>query len=146
MSLIRWEPIRNFENLFDRYTRTLGAPLSNDLDLITTGDWAPRIDICEGDTELIINAEIPDVKKEDVKVSVDEGVLTIQGEKKQEKEDLNKRYYRTERYYGKFMRSFTLPNNVDESHINASFKNGMLSLHIPKTGEVKHQAIEVKLD
>jgi len=124
MSLIRWEPIRNFENLFDRYTRTLGAPLSNDLDLITTGDWAPRIDICEGDTELIINAEIPDVKKE----------------------DLNKRYYRTERYYGKFMRSFTLPNNVDESHINASFKNGMLSLHIPKTGEVKHQAIEVKLD
>jgi HSP20 family protein len=93
----------------------------------------------------VIKAEIPEVKKEDVKVTVDNSILTIRGERKQEKEEKDKKYHRIERYYGSFTRSFTLPDNVDESKIEASFKDGMLNLQIPKTEEVKPKAIEVKV-
>ncbi|MHB1581874.1 MAG: Hsp20/alpha crystallin family protein, partial [Acidithiobacillus sp.] len=91
-------------------------------------------------------AEIPEVKKEDVKVSVDNGVLTIQGERKQEKEEKGKKFHRVERYYGSFVRSFTLPDNVDETKIKATFKDGMLNLQVPKSTETKHKAIEVKVE
>ena len=86
------------------------------------------------------------MKKDDVKVSVDNGVLTLKGERKQEKEEKGKKFHRVERYYGSFTRSFTLPDNVDETKIKASFKDGMLSLQIPKTAESKPKAIEVKVD
>ena len=146
MSLTRWEPMRNFENLFDRYSRSLGMPLMGELDSLTTSDWLPRVDISENDKELVIDVEIPDVKRDDVKVSVEDGILTIQGDKKQEREESGRKFFRSERYYGKFLRSFSLPDNVDEKKIHASFKNGMLNLSIPKTGEPKHKAIEIKLD
>jgi HSP20 family protein len=113
---------------------------------MTTGDWSPRVDISETDNEFVIKAEIPEVTKEDVKVSVDNGVLTIQGERKQEKEEKGKRFHRVERYYGSFVRSFTLPDNIDETKVKASFKDGMLNLQIPKTAETKPKAIEVKVE
>ena len=106
---------------------------------------APRVDIAETDKEFSIKAEIPEVKKEDVKVTVDNGVLTIRGERKQEKEEKDKKFHRVERFYGSFMRSFTLPDNVDESKIEASFKDGMLNLTIPKTEATKPKAIDVKI-
>jgi HSP20 family protein len=112
---------------------------------MATGDWAPRVDIAETDKEFSIKAEIPDVKKEDVKVLVDNGILTIKGERKQEKEEKGKKFHRVERFYGSFTRSFTLPDNVDESKIEASFKDGMLNLTIPKTAETKPKAIDVKI-
>lgn len=146
MSLVRWEPLREFETLFDRFPKALSWPFQREQDLMPGGDWVPRVDIAEDDSELSIKAEIPDVQKEDVKVSVENGVITIQGEKKHEDEEKNKKYHRVERFYGKFTRSFTLPGNVDENNIHASFKNGILNLKIPKIAEEKQKAIEVNVE
>lgn len=128
--------------MFDRYTKAVGWPLKGSQEVVATGDWAPRVDIAETDKEFVIKAEIPEVQKEDVKVTVDSGVLTIRGERKKEKD---KKFHRIERYYGSFVRSFTLPDNIDESKIEATFKDGMLNLQIPKTEETKPKAIEVKV-
>jgi HSP20 family protein len=103
------------------------------------------VDISETDKEFTIKAEIPDVKKDDVKVSIDKGVLTIKGEKKLEKEEKGKKFHRVECQYGSFTRSFTLPDNVDESAIKASFKDGVLNVQIQKAEKVKPKAIEVKV-
>jgi len=145
MKLTKWDPFREMENMFDRYTKVLNWPRGGSQEMMTTDDWAPRVDIAETDKEFIINAEIPDVKKEDVKVMVDNGILTISGERKQEKEEKGKKFHRVERFYGSFSRSFTLPNNVYESKIEASFKDGMLNLTVPKTEETKPKAIDVKI-
>ncbi len=143
MALARWQEI---ENMFDRYTRAMGLPRSGNQEVIATGDWAPRVDIAETDKAFEIKAEIPEVNKEDVKVTIDNGVLTIRGERKQEKEEEGKKFHRIERYYGSFTRSFTLPDNVDENKIKASFKDGMLNLQILKTEVAKPKAIEVKVE
>jgi HSP20 family protein len=145
MQLTKWDPFREMEDMFDRYTRALRWPRRGSQEVMATGDWAPRVDIAETDKEFSIKAEIPEVKKEDVKVSVDNGVLTIKGERKQEKEEKNKKFHRVERLYGSFTRSFTLPDNVDENKIEASFKDGMLNLTIPKTAKTKPKAIDVKI-
>ena len=145
MQLTKWDPFRQMEDMFDRYSRNIGWPRGGSQEIMATGDWAPRVDIAETDNEFIIKAEIPEVKKEDVKVTVDSGVLAIRGERKQEKEEKGKKFHRVERYYGSFTRSFTLPDNVDESKIEASFKDGVLNLKIPKTEAVKPKAIEVKV-
>ena len=145
MQLTKWDSFREMEDMFDRYTRALSWPRRGSQEVVATGDWAPRVDIAETDKEFSIKAEIPDVKKEDVKVSVENGVLTIKGERKQEKEEKNKKFHRVERFYGSFTRSFTLPDNVDENKIEASFKDGMLNLTIPKTTETKPKAIDVKI-
>lgn len=146
MALMKWEPLREIEDMFDRYTRAMGWPSSQGQELVTTGNWMPRVDISETNNEFVIKAEIPEVKKEDVKVNVDNGVVTIQGERKQEKEDKGKKFHRVERYYGSFCRSFSLPDNVDETKIKASFKDGMLNLQVPKTAAAKPRAIEVKVE
>lgn len=147
MQLTKWDPFKGMESMFDRYTKSSDWPWAREgnQQVMTTGDWAPRVDISESDKEFHIKAEIPEVQKEDVTVTVDNGVLSIRGERKQEKEDKGKKYHRLERYYGSFMRSFTLPDNVDESKIDASFKDGMLNLRIPKTAEAKAKVIDVKI-
>lgn len=147
MALIKWEPLREIEDMFDRYTKAMSWPSTrSSQELVTTSDWTPRVDISETDHEFLIKAEIPEVKKEDVKVSVDNGFITIQGERKHSKEDKGERFHRVERYYGSFVRSFTLPDNVDATQVKASFKDGMLNLLIPKTAESKPKAIEVKVE
>jgi len=146
MALVKWDPWRELEDVFNRYSRAAGSPGAGGQEIIATGDWAPRVDISETDKEFVIEAEVPDVKKEDVKVTVDNGVLTIQGERKEEKEEKGKKFHRIERCYGSFTRNFTLPGNVDESKIKATFKDGMLNLQIQKTEEVKPKALEVKVE
>lgn len=146
MSLIRNEPLRTFENLIDRYRKNFGLSLFNEPDWASSSDWMPRVDISETDKELFISAEIPDVKKEDVKVSLTDGALTIEGEKKQNREECSRKIFRSERYYGTFFRSFLLPQYIDEKKIHAQFKDGILSINIPKTGQPQHKAIEVTLD
>ncbi len=146
MALIKWDPFREIEDMFDRYTRAVGWPRSGGQEVMTAGDWSPRVDIVENDNEFVIKAEIPEVKKEDVKVTVDNGVLTISGERKQEKEEKGKKFHRVERYYGSFTRSFTLPEAIDDTKIKAGFKDGMLNLEIPKTAKAKPKAIEVKVE
>ncbi|MBN2011039.1 Hsp20/alpha crystallin family protein [candidate division KSB1 bacterium] len=146
MALIRWDPSREIDDMFERYTKAVGLHRAGSQDIIATGDWAPRVDIAESDNAFEIKAEIPEVNKEGVKVTVDNGVLTIRGERKQETEEKGKKFHRVERYYGVFARSFTLPDNVDETKVKASFKDGMLNLQIPKTKDVKLKAIEVKVE
>jgi len=145
MQLTKWDPFREMEDVFDRYSKALSWPRLGGQETMTHGDWVPRVDIAETAKEFLIKVEIPDVKKEEVKITVDNGILSIQGEKKQEKEEKGKKFHRVERYYGSFTRSFVLPDNVDETKIEASFKDGMLNLQIPKTEKSKPKEIEVKI-
>lgn len=146
MAIVKWDPWRDIEGLFDRYTKSMGWPQTRGQDVLATGDWTPRVDIAETDQQFMIKVEVPEIKKEDVSVTVDNGVLTIRGERKQEKEEKNKKFHRLERHYGVFTRTFTLPDNVDETGIKASFKDGMLNIRIQKTEEKKTKAIEIKVD
>jgi HSP20 family protein len=114
-------------------------------DALTVFDWAPTVDIVETPEEFQIKAELPEVKKEDVKVSVDNGVIRIEGERKQDKEEKGKKYHRIERSYGSFLRTFTLPDNVDESKVQAEFKDGVLNVRLRKADKAKPKSIEVKV-
>ena len=143
MSLIKWEPLRDIEGMFDRYSRAMVSPLGQEF--LAMGDWSPRVDISETDKEFMIKAEIPEVEKKDVTVSVDDGILTMVGERKKETEEKGEKFHRVERHYGSLVRSFVLPDNVDETKIDAEFKNGMLNLKIPKTAQTAHKKIEVKV-
>ena len=113
---------------------------------MTVSEWAPLVDLVEDDKEYLIKAELPEVKKEDVKVTVENGVLSIGGERKFEKEEENKKYHRIERAYGSFMRSFALPQDAAGDKINAEFKDGVLKVHLPKSAEAKPKSIDVKID
>jgi HSP20 family protein len=118
-------------------------PQANGKETMIVADWVPSVDVSETNGEYQIKAEIPDVKKEDVKVTLEDGVLTIQGQRKQEKEDKGTKYHRVERAYGSFVRSFTLPDLVDEQKVKAEFKDGVLNLQLPKSEKAKPKAIEV---
>jgi len=144
-SLVRWNPLREMEDLFTHYGRGLDIPGRLGMDLLPKGDWMPRVDIAETDKAFVIKMEIPEVDKKDVKVAVENGVLSIRGERKQEKEEKGKLYHRTERFYGRFERAFTLPENVDEKHVDATFKDGMLTVELPKQGELKRAPIDVPI-
>lgn len=112
---------------------------------MTVAEWSPLVDISEDDKEYLIKAEIPDMKKEDVKISVQDDILSISGERKYEKEEKGKKYHRVERAYGSFMRSFAVPENADGSKVNAEYKEGVLTVHLPKSEKAKPKAIEVKV-
>ena len=146
MELTKWEPLREIEDFFDRYTRSLAFPFSRSTELIANGGWAPRVDVSENEAAFVIKAEIPGVNKEDVKVSLENGVLTLQGERRQEREDKGWRYHRMERSYGHFMRSFSLPGNVDESHLKAIFHDGLLEVDIPKLEQTRTHAVQVPVE
>jgi HSP20 family protein len=112
---------------------------------ISVTEWSPLVDITEDEKEYVVKAEIPEMKKEDIKINVHDDVLTVSGERKYEKEEKGKKYHRVERAYGSFMRSFTLPEDADGSKINAEYKDGMLKLHLPKSEQAKKKTIEVKV-
>jgi HSP20 family protein len=155
MTQLRWNPFREIEELFDRYNRVIGGstqaqlPSGNasDREALARPDWLPAVDILEKKDSFVLKVELPEVKKEDVKVSVDNGLLTISGERRMEveEEDKETQQRRVERLYGSFSRSFTLPEEADESAIDASYRDGMLMLTIPKTEKPAPRAIEVKV-
>ena len=148
MALVRWDPFRELEEVSDRLNRVFarpGARTSNGKETMIVADWTPSVDISETENEYQIKAEIPDVKKEDVKVTLEDGVLTIQGERKHEKEERGKKYHRIERSYGSFVRTFSLPDVIDDEKVKAEFKDGVLNLHLPKSEKAKPKAIEVKV-
>ncbi|MCI0337479.1 MAG: Hsp20/alpha crystallin family protein [Acidobacteria bacterium] len=107
--------------------------------------WAPSCDIYETDNEIVVKAELPEVKKENIKVSLENNVLMIYGERKFEEETRKENYHRVERSYGEFMRSFTLPSFVDPNKINAEYKDGVLRVTIAKREEAKPKQVEVKV-
>jgi HSP20 family protein len=145
----RWDPFKELEEIGDRFHHIFGRlpeyrPMGREA--LTVADWVPTVDISEDDKEYVIKAEIPAVDKKDVKISVEEGVLTIQGERKQEKEEKGKKFHRVESSYGSFFRSFTLPENIAEEKLRAEFKDGVLLVHLPKTEKPKPKAVEVKVE
>jgi len=154
MNLISYEPAafptfppyREMEEMTDRLNRFLGTwTRPNGKELLTVTDWTPVVDIQETDVEYLVKVELPEVKKEDVKVTVENGVLTLQGERKQEKEEKGKKFHRIERSYGSFLRTFTVPLDTDETKVAADFKDGILKVHLPKTEKPRPKAIEVKV-
>jgi HSP20 family protein len=148
-ALTRWDPFKEMEETQNRLARIFGltsARLPNsDKESMTITEWAPSVDISEDDKEWLVKADLPEVKKEDVKVTVENGVLTITGERKFEKEEKDKKYHRIERSYGNFLRSFALPDAADGSKVNAEFKDGVLKVHLPKSEKAKPKAVEVKV-
>lgn len=132
--------------MLDPYSKSSDWPFRGGRDLNTTGaDWAPRADITETDDAFSITAEVPGIKRDNVKINIEDHVLSIHGENKQEKEEKGKKFHRIERFYGSFNRSFSLPENVNEDKIDAIFKDGVLTLTIPKTEVKKPKAIEIKV-
>lgn len=148
-TLTKWDPFKEMEETQNRLARLLGltpARIPNgDKESLTTAQWAPSVDIVEDDKEWLVKADLPEVKREDVKVTVENGVLTINGERKIEKEEKDKKYHRIERSYGNFLRSFTLPDAADGSKVNAEFKDGVLKVHLPKTEKARPKSVEVKI-
>jgi HSP20 family protein len=147
-AITRWDPVKEMEELHNRLSNLFGrtpARLGEGKEeSITVAEWAPLVDITEDDKEYIIKTELPEVKKEEVKVSVENGLLTIVGERKFEKEE-NKKYHRVERAYGRFIRSFVLPEGVDPNKVNAEFRDGVLKVHLAKSEQTKPKQIEVKV-
>src|SRR3977135_3695239 len=130
-TLTRWEPLREMEEFQNRLSTLFGRPLrrGNGKESITLPEWTPLADITEDDREYVIKAELPELRKEDVKVTVENGVLTISGERKFEKEEKKKKYHRVERGYGSFVRTFALPEDADAGKVKAEFKHGILEVH-----------------
>ena len=150
MAIVRWDPFRELEEMSDRLNRMITRPGAAQAgaqgkEVMTVADWSPTVDISETEAEYAIKAELPEVKKENVKVTVEDGVLTLQGERQQEKEEKGKKYHRIERSYGRFVRSFTLPDSVDESKVKAEYTDGVLHLHLPKSEKAKPKQIDVKI-
>jgi HSP20 family protein len=146
--LTRWNQLRQLEalqhGLGSVFTRSPGQWSEGQEEPMAVAEWAPLVDISEDDKEYLIKAELPEVKKEDVKVTAEEGTLTITGERKFEKEDKGKKYHRVERSYGSFVRNFSLPDDATPTKVSATFKDGVLSVHLGKTEKAKPQQIEVK--
>ncbi|WP_020494518.1 Hsp20/alpha crystallin family protein [Verrucomicrobium sp. 3C] len=142
-----WDPFRELEemrkrmaSLWERPLELLEAPSER----LEIAEWRPLADITEDDKEYLVKLELPGMKREEVKVSMESGVLTISGERKLEKEEKDKKYHRVERAYGSFSRSFVIPDEVVVDKIDAQFKEGVLQVHLPKGEHAKPKTIEVK--
>lgn len=155
MTLIRWNPKRDpaawptdlwnmqreMNRLFDNF---LQGGVQDD-GTFGLSNWTPAVDIVERENEFEVKVELPGVRKEDVKITLESSVLTIRGEKKQEKEEKEDSFHRVERSYGAFQRSFTLPTSVKSEKIDASYRDGILVIALPKAEEAKPKQIEVKV-
>lgn len=144
----RWDPFKELEDMEKRLSTWLGQPAGRrdgDKESLTVAEWSPLVDITEDEKEYLIKAEIPEMKKDDIKISVQDNVLSISGERKYEKEEKGKKYHRVERAYGSFVRSFTLPEDADGGKVGAEYKDGVLKVHLPKSEKAKPKAIEVKV-
>jgi HSP20 family protein len=146
MSLIKWQPFGELDDAFNRlmpsfFNRPGRVAFENGGKFA----WAPSADISETDSEYLIRAELPAVKKEDVKVTLDEGMITISGERKEDKETKDEKFHRVESFRGAFTRSFSVPDNIDEKAIRAESKDGVLTVHLPKTKAATPKTVEVKV-
>ncbi|HET7202911.1 MAG TPA: Hsp20/alpha crystallin family protein [Steroidobacteraceae bacterium] len=151
MRVIKWEPFRDMDDVFNRFfADTLRRfPMQAGSALPSEGsqarEWAPLADVSENDSEYLIKAEVPEVRKEDVSVTVQDGVLTLSGERKQEVRQENEKAHRIERFYGSFARRFALPENADEQRISAECRDGIIVIHIPKQQQVEQQPRQIQI-
>lgn len=142
----RWEPFRELEEIERRLESLFErSPFSRAQEGVSAQQWYPQVDITEDDKEYLVKADLPAVSKNDVKVSMREGVLEIAGERKEEKKESARRFHRTERTYGAFLRSFTLPAAAEGEKAKAEFHDGVLTVRIPKSEKLAPKAIEVKV-
>jgi len=148
MNMQVWNPFQEFESLLERYSRGGGNRTGKQLDTeMNFADWAPSVDIEEAEDKYVIKADLPGVDKKDIDVKLENGVLSIRGEKNVEKETgKDTRHHRRERFHGTFARSFTLPDAVKADAVDANYRDGVLTLHIPKKEEAKPRSIDIKVN
>jgi len=148
-TLTRWNQLRQLEalqhGLGSLFSRSPAQWPDGQEEPMAVTEWSPLVDISEDDKEYRIKAELPEVKREDVKVSAEEGTLTIMGERKFEKEEKGRKHHRVERAYGSFGRSFSLPDDASPARVSAEFKDGVLTVHLVKDEKAKPQHVEVKV-
>lgn len=145
MALVRWEPFRDLlttQREFDRLFRETFSPIFGEGEL-STRTWAPPVDICETDSNIVLNAELPGVDPKDVEIRVENNTLFLKGERRFEKETKEENYHRVERSYGSFSRSFSLPNSIEADKVAAEYKDGLLTLTLPKREEAKPKTIKI---
>ena len=146
MRVIKWEPFRDMDDVFDRFfaesmrhwPRAAAANRA-------AQEWAPAADVSETEAEYLIKADLPEVRKEDVSITVQDGVLTLSGERKQEKHADGEKLHRIERVYGSFARRFALPENADEQGITAESRDGVILIHIPKVKVEQPQPRQIEI-
>jgi HSP20 family protein len=145
MAIVRWtDPFREFAQLQDRINRVFNESNRNDDGLMTSGSWVPPVDIYQnGEHEVVIKAEVPDMSREDIDITVDNGTLTIRGEKKFSQDVKEEQFHRIERRYGTFTRLFSLPQTVDTGKVAAEYKNGVLSVRLPLREEAKPRSVKI---
>jgi len=141
------DPFVNLQNemnkLFEHFNQGFDIAPVNEMSAMT--GWMPKVNLAETDKEIQVTAELPGVEEKDVEVTIDQGMLILKGEKKAEKEEKNKNYYRVERSYGSFQRSFALPKEVEAEKVEATFKNGVLSVKLPKSWEAQQSAKKIPI-
>jgi len=145
MSVVTWNPFRELDDMLSRYGRAGGRDLVG-AEGGRVPQWRPAADIAETDKAYIIKAELPEVRKEDVDVSVHDSVITIKGERRYEKTDDSEQQHRVESFYGQFSRSFSLPADVDQSGITAESKDGVLRVYLPKVEDEQPKTIDVQVN
>jgi HSP20 family protein len=144
-AISRFEPFRGF-SLQDQFNRLFNEPFDRSWDEASLTTWAPAVDIFETEQELVVKADLPDIKPEELDIRVENNILTIRGERQFEKKVEEKNYLRVERSYGSFSRSFSLANTVKTEAIKAEYKNGVLTLTVPKREEAKPKQIKVNVE
>jgi HSP20 family protein len=145
-----WNPLREMDEAQNRLSRFFlgGFPHrmgSDEIPSLTVADWSPEVDISEDDHGYLLKADLPEMKKDDVRVTVEDGVLSVSGERKSEKEDQKKKFHRIERSFGTFRRSFMMPEDADSTKVTAEFRDGVLKVHLPTTPVAKSKATQVKV-
>lgn len=147
MSLVRWNPFREIEDFLNgQYPTRSGRPDGSSQEMMTMADWAPAVDISETAKAYVIKAELAGMKREDIQVELNDGLLRISGERKYEKKDADDRQHRIERFYGSFARSFSLPDNVDAQAFKAEYADGVLTLTVPKRENKEPSSRRIKID
>jgi HSP20 family protein len=147
MAIVRWDPFRELNAVQERVNRLFGDVYrAADDDVMRRGAWAPPVDIFDsGSQELVIKAELPDMSKDDIEITVENGTLTLRGEKKMDSSIKEEHCHRIERAYGAFSRSFSLPATIDTSRVSADYKNGVLTVRLPVREEAKPKQIQVQV-
>ena len=145
-----WNPLREMDEAQNRFNPFFLAGFPNrmgsgEIHSLTVADWSPEVDISEDDRGYLLKADLPEMKKDDVRVTVEDGILCVSGERKSVKEDQKKKFHRIERSFGTFRRSFTLPEDADSTKVTAEFRDGVLKVHLPTTPVARSKAIEVKV-
>lgn len=144
-----FDPFKEMKDFQNRFTTMFNRlPLKGELgkeESLSLAQWMPAVDIIEDEKEYLIKAELPDVRREDVHVTIQDGTLCLMGERKFEKEEKGKKFHRVERAYGSFNRTFELPMDANTVKIAAEFKDGILKVHLPKSEEARPKTVEVKL-